>query len=75
MAVAQNTSAMNWNDIELRVFKAAGTTDGSLSSLFALPDGALQQLELRVSGSGYALARDPSAGRIRWRVTAAPVSR
>jgi alpha-D-xyloside xylohydrolase len=72
IAVAQNTAAMNWNDIELRVF---ATTSAPVTGLFALPDGGLQSLELRPAGGAYSLARDPMAGRIRWRITIAPVTR
>ena len=72
MAVAQHTASMNWNDVELRVFRAPGSADRPLTALFALPDGPLQQLELRAMGGGYALTRDPTAGKVRWRVTAPP---
>jgi len=75
IAVAQHTAAMNWNDVELRVFRASGATDRTLNGLFALPDGPLQPLELRATGGGYALARDPTGGRVRWRVTVPPVAR
>jgi len=68
IAVAQHTGAMNWNDIELRVFTAPGTADATATALFALPDGALQRLELRRTGSGYALVQDSLAGRVRWRI-------
>ena len=76
IAVAQHTAAMNWNDVELRVFQAPGATnDRVLTGLFALPDGPLQQLELRAAGGGYTLTRDPTAGKVRWRVTAPPTAR
>jgi alpha-D-xyloside xylohydrolase len=75
IAVAQHTAAMNWNDVELRVFRTPGTADRTLTGLFALPDGPLQQLDVRAAGGGYALTRDPTAGKVRWRVAAAPAAR
>jgi hypothetical protein len=66
---------MNWSEVELRVFAAPGGTAGPITGLFALPDGALQQLELRPAGSSYALARDPLGGKVRWRITVPPVRR
>jgi alpha-D-xyloside xylohydrolase len=75
IAVAQHTAAMNWNDVELRVFRAPGATDRPLTGLFAPPDGPLQQLELRAAGGGYALTRDPTAGKVRWRITVPPTAR
>jgi hypothetical protein len=66
---------MNWNDVELRVFRATPATTGTLTGLFALPDGPLRELELRPAGGGYALARDPTAGKVRWRITAPPAAR
>jgi alpha-D-xyloside xylohydrolase len=74
-AVAQHTAAINWNDIELRVFAAPSAPSPPVSGLFALPDGSLQQLELRAAGGTYALAQDPLAGRVRWRVTVPPATR
>jgi alpha-D-xyloside xylohydrolase len=70
-AVAQHTAAMNWNDIELRVFAGPNASGVPASGLFALPDEALQLLELRPAGGTYALARDPLAGKVRWRVAMA----
>lgn len=62
LAVAQSTAAMNWNDVELRVFSSdRKAADGR----FALPAGRIQSL--RVEGSR--LASDPLAGQVRWRIT------
>jgi alpha-D-xyloside xylohydrolase len=74
-AVAQHTAAIDWTDIELRVFAAPGAAAERMNTVFALPDGSLQRLELRAAGGAYALARDPLAGRVRWRVTVAPATR
>jgi len=72
IAVAQSTAAMDWNDIELRVF---ATGNERATGLFALPDGELQRLELNAAGGAHALAQDPLRGSVRWRITRAPVVR
>jgi alpha-D-xyloside xylohydrolase len=70
IALAQSTSQMNWNEIELRVF-ASG--DGPATGSVALPDGAapgpLYRLEAKPGSGGYVLSADPLRGRVRWRVT------
>ncbi len=73
--VAQHTAAMNWSEVELRVFAVPGASADPITGLFALPDGALQQLELRPAAGSYTLARDPLGGRVRWRITVAAVTR
>jgi len=75
IAVAQHTAALNWSDVELRVFSSPGASGAPATVLFALPNGDLQRLELRAAGGTYALTQDPLAGRVRWRVTVAPASR
>jgi len=69
IAVAQHTAAMNWSEVELRVFTVSGPPAGVATGLFALPNGPLQQVELRPTGGSYALARDPLGGTVRWRIT------
>jgi alpha-D-xyloside xylohydrolase len=62
LAVAQSTSAMNWRDVELRVFNSSGgTSEGS----FALPGESVQSLRVE----GTRLVSDPLGGRVRWRIT------
>jgi alpha-D-xyloside xylohydrolase len=62
LAIAQSTSMMNWNDVQLRVFSTdGGTSTGS----FALPSGNV--LPLRVDA--MRLVSDPLAGKVKWRVT------
>ena len=73
--VAQYTAAMNWSEVELRVFAVSGGTAGPITGLFALPDGALHQLELRPAAGSYALVRDPLGGKVRWRITTAATRR
>src|SRR5215208_8446436 len=63
-AVAQNTAAIDWTRLELRVFSSqGGTTTGTI----ALPDGEPQAVEVR----GSSLVRDPLGGRVRWTITRA----
>lgn len=69
IGVALSTTAMNWSDVELRVFS---TDSGPATGLFALPDGEAQALEVTAKPGGYALVRDPLGGRLRWRVVHNP---
>ena len=75
IAVAQHTAAMNWNEIELRVYTSPAANRDPATGLFALPDGALDMLQLNRVFGRYVLARDPLGGVVRWRITEAPVSR
>ncbi len=62
IAVAQSTSAMNWNDVQLRVF----STDGARSlGSFALPGAVVHSLQV----DGTRLVSDPLAGKVKWHVT------
>jgi alpha-D-xyloside xylohydrolase len=74
IALAQSTAAMNWNDIELRVFVAGGAVqNAAVSGVFALPEADMHTLELRSAGGEYSLVRDPFGGRVRFRISRAPV--
>jgi alpha-D-xyloside xylohydrolase len=74
IALAQSTAAMNWNDIELRVFVAGDAVQNAgVSGTFALPDAEAQALELRGDRGAYSLAGNPFGGRVRFRITRAPV--
>jgi len=70
IGLAQSTSAMNWNDIELRVFSTDG---GPAAGSVALPRGELHSLEVRLGPQGYVLASDPLRGAVRWRIRQAGV--
>ena len=65
IAVAQSTSQMNWNDIELRVFS---TNNSAVAGLFALPQGDLQTLRLEPAPNGLALKDDPLRGKVKWQI-------
>ena len=65
VAVAQNTAAIDWKNVELRAF----ASDGAIATgSFALPDGDVHV----VSVQGTRLLQDPESGRVTWRVTRAP---
>src|ERR1041384_1742216 len=54
--VAQSTSQMDWDNVELRVF----STDASpVSGLFTRPDSGVQTLSLVPHGSAWVLRDDP----------------
>ena len=63
---AQNTSEIDWNDVELKVFS---TDNSPVSTQFALPNGNLQTLELNAVKDNYVLKNDFSKGKIKWRVS------
>ena len=62
VAVAQNTAAIDWKNVELKVFSADGAAS---EGTFIQPGEAVQTL--RVEGSR--LLSDPTAGKVKWRVT------
>lgn len=63
--LAQNTSEINWNDIELKVFS---TDNAPVLTQFALPNENLQTLELNAIKDNYALKNDFSKGKIKWTI-------
>jgi len=65
IGVAQSTSQMNWNDIELRVFSTNGS---QATGLFALPNSDLQRLTLEANQRSFVLRNDPLSGKVRWRI-------
>ncbi len=62
---AQNTAEIDWNNIELKVFS---TDNAPVSTAFALPDGKLQNLELKFSDKNYKIRNDFSNGKIKWQI-------
>jgi alpha-D-xyloside xylohydrolase len=65
IAVAQSTSQMNWNDIELRVFS---TNNSAVAGFFALPQGDLQTLRLEAAPNGYVMKDDPLRVKVKWQI-------
>lgn len=64
-AVAQNTAAIDWKNIELRVFS---TDTAQATGLFAQPQGSLQTLKLDPTGQGFTLKDDPLKGQVTWQI-------
>jgi alpha-D-xyloside xylohydrolase len=64
--LAQSTSEMEWNEIELRVFSSDGLP---ASGLFALPKGNLHVLELDMSQKDVVVKDDPLRGKVKWRIS------
>ena len=68
IGLAQSTSEMDWQEIELVVFSGeASAAEGSL----CLPDeGRLHALRLERDGEagGFVLTEDPLQGRVDWRL-------
>lgn len=62
---AQNTSEIDWNNIELKIFS---TDNKNVSGKFALPNQDLQNIELNFGKENYALKNDFSNGKIKWQI-------
>jgi alpha-D-xyloside xylohydrolase len=67
LKVAQSTSLMDWNNVELRVFST--DNNAPASGLFSLPQGNLQTLNLNATPRGYVLQNDPLKGKVKWQVS------
>jgi alpha-D-xyloside xylohydrolase len=66
LKVAQSTSLMDWNNVELRVYSSADNAPAS--GLFALPQGNLQTLNLNATPRGYVIQNDPLKGKVNWQI-------
>ena len=66
LKVAQSTSEMDWNNVELRVFSS---DNGPVSGWFTSPGNDVLPIELNTTPRGYALKTDPLAGKVKWQVT------
>ena len=64
LTVAQSTAAMNWRDVELRVYSSDGA---AADGFFALPGESAHPLRVQ----GTRLLADPLGGRVKWRITRA----
>jgi alpha-D-xyloside xylohydrolase len=66
IALAQSTLQMDWTKLDLVVFAKSTTT---AKGLICLPsDNGLHELTLDRSGGGFALANDPLAGKVTWKI-------
>ena len=63
--VAQSTSEIDWNNVELRVFS---TDNAAVSGLFTLPQGNPEPLTLESAQGVYALKSDPLRGKVKWQI-------
>ena len=63
--VAQSTSAMDWDNVELRVFS---TDPSPVTGLFTRPDGDLEMLMLVPRGGSFVLRNDPQHGKVNWQI-------
>jgi alpha-D-xyloside xylohydrolase len=70
--VAQSTKDMNWDDVELRVFS---TDEAQFRGLFTRPGSDVQTLSLVPRGHSFVLAQDPQAGKVKWTISKANLSR
>jgi len=68
LKVAQSTSEMDWNNVELRVFSS---DNSPVSGSFTSPSTEVLGLNLENTGKGYALKSDPLAGKVKWQITRA----
>ncbi|HMG32679.1 MAG TPA: TIM-barrel domain-containing protein [Blastocatellia bacterium] len=66
--VAQNTDAIDWNDVELRVFS---TDNQQASGLFTLPGADVHTLTIDTAARTPVLKQDPLQGKVKWRITRA----
>lgn len=65
LKVAQSTSAMDWDNVELRVF----STDASpVTGLFTRPGSDVQTLSLVPRAGSFALREDPQNGKVKWEI-------
>jgi alpha-D-xyloside xylohydrolase len=63
--VAQSTSEINWNEIELRVFS---TDNAPASGLFFMPKGKLETLQVVSNERGPVMKDDPLRGKVKWQI-------
>jgi alpha-D-xyloside xylohydrolase len=64
--VAQHTAAIDWKNVELRVFSSDGA---EALGKFSVPNGELKPMRLQQSGIGFVLRSDPFKGSVNWSVT------
>jgi alpha-D-xyloside xylohydrolase len=65
LKVAQSTSEMDWDNVELRVFS---TDAAPVTGVFTRPGSDVQPLSLVPRARAFALREDPQAGKVKWEV-------
>ncbi len=63
--LAQSTTEMDWNNIELRVFS---TDKSSALGLITLPESELKSIKLDYTSNGFELKDDPFNGKVNWKI-------
>jgi len=63
--VAQSTSAMDWDNVELRVFSMDAAP---VMGLFTRPGSDLQTLSLVPRARSFVLREDPQNGKVKWEI-------
>ncbi|HEX6648460.1 MAG TPA: TIM-barrel domain-containing protein [Pyrinomonadaceae bacterium] len=63
--IAQSTSAMDWDHVELRVFS---TDAAPVTGLFTRPDSDVPTLSLVPHGRSFVLREDPQHGKVNWEI-------
>jgi alpha-D-xyloside xylohydrolase len=66
LKVAQSTSEMDWDNVELRVFS---TDAAPVTGLFTRPGSDVQTLSLVPQAGGFVLRDDPQQGKVKWAIT------
>lgn len=67
---AQNTSEIDWDAVELKVFSS---DNAPLKGQFVLPGEDLQMIELNFSKGKYFLKNDLTNGKIKWEINRFPI--
>ncbi|HET6852994.1 MAG TPA: TIM-barrel domain-containing protein [Pyrinomonadaceae bacterium] len=65
LRVAQSTSELDWDNVELRVFS---TDAARVTGIFTRPGSGVQTLSLTPRAGSFVLQEDPHAGKVKWEV-------
>ena len=65
LKVAQSTSELDWENVELRVFS---TDAARVTGIFTRPGSGVQTLSLTPRAGSFVLQEDPHAGKVKWEV-------
>ena len=64
--VAQHTAAIDWTNVELKIFSSDGA---NVLGKFSLPSGELKPILLQQAGKSFVVRNDPYHGSVNWSVT------
>jgi alpha-D-xyloside xylohydrolase len=64
--VAQSTQFIDWSEIDLMVFPAG--SDSAKGLIYLPGDDSLKQISLERKKSGFVMASDPCAGKVKWNI-------